>query len=159
MTIGGWIILVFLLLALWGWLAEERNKERKKAEIEVARQKIYALYEEDPKRINNPEFQKLFKTYWTWWQIRGEVLRYSPRICAACGCALSWRKRLHVDHIKPRSKYPELRYLKANLQILCISCNLAKSDYDGDDWLEVVAKRRKAFRKVRKVKTRNRNSE
>ena len=45
---------------------------------------------------------------------------------------------LHVDHIKPRSKYPELELDITNLQILCEDDNLGKSnryetDYRPDD--------------------------
>src|SRR3990167_10699854 len=40
---------------------------------------------------------------------------------------------LHVDHVKPRSKYPELAHDINNLQILCEDCNLGKSnDYETD---------------------------
>jgi len=41
---------------------------------------------------------------------------------------------LHVDHIKPRSKYPELSLTFSNLQILCEDCNFGKSNIDQTDW-------------------------
>lgn len=41
---------------------------------------------------------------------------------------------LHVDHIKPRSKFPELELSPDNLQILCEACNLGKSNLDETDW-------------------------
>jgi len=34
--------------------------------------------------------------------------------------------RYHVDHIKPKSKYPDLAYDKTNLQVLCEECNIGK---------------------------------
>lgn len=53
-------------------------------------------------------------------------------MCLACG-----RKPptvvLHVDHIKPRSKYPELELEISNLQVLCEDCNLGKLHYFDDD--------------------------
>ena len=35
---------------------------------------------------------------------------------------------IHVDHIKPRSKYPKLALDQSNLQPLCETCNLKKGD-------------------------------
>ncbi|MFC6439812.1 HNH endonuclease [Bowmanella sp. JS7-9] len=36
---------------------------------------------------------------------------------------------LHVDHVKPRAKFPELALDINNLQILCETCNLGKLHY------------------------------
>jgi hypothetical protein len=41
---------------------------------------------------------------------------------------------MHVDHIKPRSKYPDLELSRQNLQVLCEDCNLGKSNKYEDDW-------------------------
>jgi 5-methylcytosine-specific restriction endonuclease McrA len=41
---------------------------------------------------------------------------------------------IHIDHILPRSKYPELSLVFDNLQVLCESCNLGKSNKDETDW-------------------------
>ena len=41
---------------------------------------------------------------------------------------------IHVDHIKPRSKYPHLALVFENMQILCEDCNLGKSNVDATDW-------------------------
>lgn len=51
-------------------------------------------------------------------------------------CLLCRRKEvvLHVDHIKPRSKYPELALDKENLQVLCADCNQGKSNWDETDF-------------------------
>lgn len=46
------------------------------------------------------------------------------------------KKKLHVDHIKPRSKYPELQLTLSNLQVLCHDCNMGKSAWDETDWRE-----------------------
>ena len=43
-------------------------------------------------------------------------------------------ERIHVDHIKPRSKYPELELDINNLQVLCEDCNIGKSNIDETDW-------------------------
>jgi 5-methylcytosine-specific restriction endonuclease McrA len=41
---------------------------------------------------------------------------------------------MHVDHIKPRSKYPHLALRESNLQVLCEACNLGKGNWDETDW-------------------------
>jgi len=49
---------------------------------------------------------------------------------------------LHVDHIKPRSKYPDLALELKNLQVLCEDCNIGKGTWDESDWraIEHIAK-------------------
>jgi len=41
---------------------------------------------------------------------------------------------MHVDHIKPVSLYPELKYDPDNLQVLCRDCNLEKSNKHETDY-------------------------
>jgi 5-methylcytosine-specific restriction endonuclease McrA len=66
-----------------------------------------------------------------WRQLRYQILRENVLSCALCR---SVEGPFHVDHIKPRSKYPELALSKNNLQILCESCNVGKSNKYIDDW-------------------------
>ncbi len=66
-----------------------------------------------------------------WQQLRYRVLRTYGRKCMLCGAT---NCELHVDHIKPRSKYPELSLAFDNLQVLCRLCNLGKSNLDDTDW-------------------------
>lgn len=71
-----------------------------------------------------------------WLRIRYRVLVKQGRRCAACG--VNGRGyTFHVDHIKPRSKYPELSLDEKNLQVLCEACNLGKSNVDETDWRSV----------------------
>lgn len=65
-----------------------------------------------------------------WRRLRYRVLRKN-RACALCG---SRQRPLHVDHIKPRSKYPSLAYDIENLQVLCADCNIGKSNKYEDDF-------------------------
>lgn len=64
-----------------------------------------------------------------WQRLRYETLR-RYRKCCLCGST----DRLHVDHIKPRSLYPNLEHDPNNLQVLCAECNLAKSNRDTTDY-------------------------
>lgn len=50
--------------------------------------------------------------------------------CAACGASPKNKQGtvLHVDHILPRSIYPEYALNIRNLQILCADCNIGKGN-------------------------------
>ncbi len=61
-----------------------------------------------------------------WRRVRWEVLRESDMHCTACGKGREHGIVLHVDHKKPRSKYPHLELVKSNLQVLCEDCNIGK---------------------------------
>lgn len=68
-----------------------------------------------------------------WRELRYEALKLCGRKCACCGAEPPYIV-LHVDHIKPRSKHPELELDINNLQILCEDCNLGKSNNDEIDY-------------------------
>jgi|LakMenE18May11ns_1017448.scaffolds.fasta_scaffold9737470_3 5-methylcytosine-specific restriction endonuclease McrA len=69
-----------------------------------------------------------------WKELRYQALKiYGPR-CQCCGASPADGIVIHVDHIKPRSKYPELELDIKNLQILCEPCNIGKSNKDDTDW-------------------------
>jgi 5-methylcytosine-specific restriction endonuclease McrA len=66
-----------------------------------------------------------------WRLLREQVLSERGRRCEKCRRAIRYDFDLTVDHIKPRSKFPELALDKSNLQVLCRRCNCAKgATYD-----------------------------
>lgn len=70
-----------------------------------------------------------------WRALRYRVLKKHGGKCQCCGAtARSSGAPLHVDHIKPRSKFPELALEEENLQALCNLCNMGKSNTDETDW-------------------------
>ena len=73
-----------------------------------------------------------------WRTLRYQALALNGRACLACGRD---DQRLHVDHIKPRSRYPELSLELGNLQILCEECNLGKGAWDETDWRKPVLRK------------------
>jgi hypothetical protein len=83
-----------------------------------------------------PSFsRKAFYESREWRELRYEVIKKFGGACQACGAtAKSSGRPIHVDHIKPRSKFPELELVFENLQILCEDCNLGKSWKDATDW-------------------------
>lgn len=68
-----------------------------------------------------------------WLELRFRALRWYGFACLACGSSREDGAELHVDHIKPRSKHPELSLIFSNLQVLCKECNLGKSNKYDDD--------------------------
>lgn len=78
---------------------------------------------------------KAFYSSEAWRALRFEALKAGNGCCNLCG--RSNRQHgviLHVDHIKPKSRFPELALTLSNLQILCEDCNLGKSNRDDTDW-------------------------
>ena len=81
-----------------------------------------------------------FYASWEWTTLRMQALKANGGRCECCGStakdtgAGGQRVRIHVDHIKPLSKFWELRNDMANLQILCGECNKGKGAWDETDW-------------------------
>jgi HNH endonuclease len=69
-----------------------------------------------------------------WRTVRYKALKLNGGCCQCCGARAAANKPLHVDHIKPRSKYPHLELELSNLQVLCKDCNLGKGARDKTDW-------------------------
>lgn len=77
-----------------------------------------------------------------WLTLRYQVLSERGGRCECCGASAKDGVNLQVDHIKPRSKYPDLALDKSNLQVLCKACNMGKRDrHEGDDWRREKPKR------------------
>jgi hypothetical protein len=70
-----------------------------------------------------------------WRDVRYRALEASNGRCSCCGNNGSDSSNpLQVDHIKPRSKFPELALTLSNLQVLCRQCNLGKGNKSETDW-------------------------
>ncbi|MBN9047718.1 MAG: HNH endonuclease [Rhizobiales bacterium] len=69
-----------------------------------------------------------------WKELRYRVLAKSGQRCQCCGSSVRDGAELHVDHIKPRSLYPDLALDESNLQVLCSDCNMGKSNRDDTDF-------------------------
>lgn len=77
----------------------------------------------EPKPTHN------FYSSQAWLSLRIQILTTRPQVCAICGRSREEHGiAVEVDHILPRSKYPELALEPNNLQILCYDCNRGKRD-------------------------------
>jgi len=82
-------------------------------------------------RQNNDDFYMSRE----WRSLRVRVLEKYECKCMMCGRSPKLHNVVvHVDHIKPRSKHPELSLAFDNLQLLCEDCNLGKSNKYDTDW-------------------------
>ena len=76
-----------------------------------------------------------------WKELREEVLKKYGEKCMCCGATRKCGYKMHIDHIKPRSRYPELELDFSNLQVLCEKCNIRKSNIDETDYRPSVKNR------------------
>lgn len=81
-------------------------------------------------RLDNKKFYSSL----AWINLRARVLEKYDCSCMMCGRSPKLHGVvLHVDHIKPRRKYPELALDFNNLQLLCADCNRGKGNkYETD---------------------------
>lgn len=66
-----------------------------------------------------------------WRDLRFRILKEQGRLCRCCKAT---NGPFHVDHIKPRSLFPDLALVADNLQVLCGPCNMGKSNKDQTDF-------------------------
>lgn len=69
-----------------------------------------------------------------WRSLRYFTIKKRSNKCECCGIKGGKEAAIHVDHILPRSKFPEHALNPTNLQILCELCNVGKSNSDQTDW-------------------------
>lgn len=103
---------------------KKEAKAKKKAKKETARKKFL--------KNRYTKFDEFYESR-AWLKIRHQVLKEYGRVCSLCRTETG---EMHVDHIKPRSKYPDLELEYNNLQVLCKACNLGKGNGDETDWRE-----------------------
>lgn len=78
---------------------------------------------------NANERRDAFHASAAWQELRARVLDHYGRKCLRCGKTSG---PIQVDHIKPRSLYPELRLEFRNMQVLCHACNMEKGQTTED---------------------------
>jgi 5-methylcytosine-specific restriction endonuclease McrA len=107
--------------------ANIRKKQKKKAAKK-------AKQSGRPVRAAGPAPDENFYRSMKWRQLRYLALRNTDGRCQACGACAADGVKMHVDHIKPRSRFPELALSLDNLTVLCEDCNIGKGSWDDTDW-------------------------
>ena len=114
--LGVLVALVFTIFVLY----------KRRAAIET---ETIQLAEERKKRLDEA---KQFYSSPEWQQVRSEVIKEKGQVCSECGVYYEDSYHITVDHIRPRSKYPELALELSNLRVLCRRCNSSKGDKDSE---------------------------
>ena len=102
-------------------------------QLKIANSRIEQL-EQIVERLAKSKDKADFYNSQAWQKSRYAALRRSNGRCELCGISKAEGAIIQVDHIKPRSKHPELELDPNNLQVLCRPCNLGKSNTDSIDW-------------------------
>lgn len=95
---------------------------------------IPVVYSKKKKAVRLVASKDDFLQSYQWRKLRYEAILKYGRKCMLCGATPESGVQIHVDHIKPRKKYPELALDINNLQILCGVCNHGKGNWDESDW-------------------------
>ncbi len=139
--------------ALWSL----RHREEM-ARLAQEREEVRSSYARNHNLMRDQNFRRRFKLLELHEEVRAGVYNRYKNTCAACGKQPKRKGGLHIDHIRPVSRYPELEYVDYNLQLLCAACNRHKHDYDGDDWKEVTLARARATRRKKAKARKQRDS-
>ena len=98
------------------------------------------VYEKRISSFISKEIKDEFYKSWEWRTLRMEAIHKHGNACQCCGASPAHKDaagkpvRICVDHIKPISKYWELRLDPSNLQILCDECNQGKGNWSETDF-------------------------
>lgn len=122
----------------WSWNDKESGTIEKKAfhkKVKLTKADRKKRKRDKKKHLKNYSSNDGFYSSKEWRKLRYQVLRKYSAECMCCGRSKKEHNIvIHVDHIKPRSKYPHLALDFQNLQLLCEDCNLGKSNIDETDW-------------------------
>lgn len=110
-------------------------------QLEQSRKYWNRTLKKKKKKKEEPDPLSFYKSQ-AWLRLRYDTLKRLGAKCALCG-ADGYTAHMHVDHIKPRSLYPELELNPDNLQILCASCNIGKSNFDEINWMTTLLEKNK----------------
>lgn len=85
-------------------------------------------------RLRRKPLKRIGKVTKRWIETRHEWIKANPAPwnCYLCSKPLEI-DTLTLDHVKSRSRNPELRFELSNLQPACLSCNVDKGSKDLDD--------------------------
>lgn len=87
--------------------------------------------------------RKAGKYYKKWTEVRDKWLEKNKAeyyVCYIPGCSkIMTRSQLTLDHIKSRSRYPELRYVLKNLAPCCARHNQDKGSLSLEEYLRKIS--------------------
>lgn len=120
-------ILILLAPLIVGGLFRQRLQEEREEWQARTAIRVRELAEERKQRLD--ETQQFYSSP-EWQLVRDQVIREEGHQCSECGEHIQYKEEITVDHIRPRSKYPDLAFERRNLRVLCRSCNSRKGAKD-----------------------------
>lgn len=109
-------------MVFYAWLDRPRRDQVETTTLSLALDRQLRIEERDA-----------FYASAEWRTVRDEVIQRHlaehGKKCSACGRTIKKSFDLTVDHIKPRSRCPELALEVSNLRVMCRACNSSKSNY------------------------------
>jgi 5-methylcytosine-specific restriction endonuclease McrA len=120
--VSPFLLTYIIYLILERYYAKPRSELKNRIELkfqELAKER-QTLIEEQRKFYSSPE----------WINIRARVIREEGDVCSECNKIIHKKEDVTVDHIRPRSRYPELALNRDNLHVLCRKCNSSKGSND-----------------------------
>ncbi len=115
----------------------EKNLDCAIIDLQAKIKAIHAVMAVDSRPRRNGVKPKLVYDFYSsraWLALRYKALQANDGKCELCGRSKKDGIRLHVDHIKPRSRFPAYELMLSNLQILCNECNIGKGNKCTRDW-------------------------
>ena len=114
-----------------GTFVSVKTPEQRQAEEDAGKEKLNELKANRLKKL----YGDTFYTTPEWIALKTATVKRYGAVCMKCGAIPRPPGLLiHVDHIKPRSRFPELELDPENLQILCGPCNEEKSNVHFTDY-------------------------
>jgi hypothetical protein len=121
--------LFLVTCAVFGFVIAFLCKRISKAETEkrkpIVNDRLEELVRERQKRI---EDANAFYSSAEWRLLRQKIIDQHGHDCQECGCHITDDFDLTVDHVNPRSIYPDQSLDLSNLRVLCRSCNTRKGN-------------------------------
>ena len=115
----------------WEALSETQRKELRAATYKE--KPINKYYVKKTKKPKKPK--RVYYTTEEWADTRKKIFDRDGKICHMCGGPAT-----HIDHLLPKSKYPELALNLDNLKPACKDCNFTKLDIVREEYLKIFNK-------------------
>jgi len=116
----------------WSWKPESKDIPSPKIKSKSSKNK--GRNKKRRRRIGKADSKEFYSSR-EWRELRLRVFEKYECKCMMCGRSPENNGVIiHVDHIKPKSKYPALALSFNNLQLLCEDCNIGKSNKFETDW-------------------------
>lgn len=115
------IIVANLFIFVFSKISDKEDTKRRDA----VDKRVLEMAEERQKQI---EEAKRFYTSPEWKLLRKQIIKLHKNICKNCEKVLTEKSDITIDHILPRSKFPDNALEMENMQILCRSCNSSKGN-------------------------------